>query len=97
MGVRENKVELRLDRLIKEMGGVTRKWVSPGRDGVPDRIVIHQGRVWFVEIKTANGALSVVQTREHERLRAAGASVRTVYGAVDVLMFINEVIDNASA
>lgn len=40
MGVRENKVEKYLDKKIQEVGGITRKWVSPGRDGVPDRIVI---------------------------------------------------------
>ena len=40
MGVRENKVEKYLDEMIQSIGGITRKWVSPGRDGVPDRIVI---------------------------------------------------------
>lgn len=40
MGVRENKVEKYLDEKIKAIGGITRKWVSPGRDGVPDRVVL---------------------------------------------------------
>lgn len=40
MGVRENKVEKYLDEQVTKLGGITRKWVSPGRDGVPDRIVI---------------------------------------------------------
>lgn len=40
MGVRENKVEKYLDKQITELGGLTRKWTSPGRDGVPDRICI---------------------------------------------------------
>jgi len=39
MGVRENKVEKYLDTEVKKNGGITRKWVSPGRDGVTDRIV----------------------------------------------------------
>jgi len=41
MGVRENKVETYLKDKMKELGGLTRKWVSPGHDGVPDQIVIN--------------------------------------------------------
>ena len=41
MGIRENAVEKYLDSEIKKLGGITRKWISPGRDGVPDRIVIN--------------------------------------------------------
>ena len=40
MGVRENKVETELDDQVHQRGGLTRKWVSPGRDGVPDRLVV---------------------------------------------------------
>lgn len=80
MGTRENKVEKYLDSEVKRLGGLTRKWVSPGRDGVPDRIVIIDGTVWFVEVKTVDGTLSMVQGREHARLREAGAQVITVFG-----------------
>lgn len=88
MGVRENKVEKYLDDEIKKLGGITRKWVSPGMDGVPDRIVIVAGTVIFVEIKTTEGSLSPAQMREHNRLTKCGAVVRTVYGEdhVDTLI-----------
>lgn len=88
MGVRENKVEKYLDSEVVKLGGVTRKWVSPGRDGVPDRIVILNGKVWFVEVKTDDGKLTPVQEREHDRLREAGARVHTVYGQPSVDMFL---------
>lgn len=80
MGTRENKVETYLDEQITEIGGLTRKWVSPGRDGVPDRIIIVNGVILFVEIKTTDGTLSPAQMREHNKLTKAGAIVRTVYG-----------------
>ena len=80
MGVRENKVEKYLDKEVKKLGGLTRKWVSPGRDGVPDRICILNGSVMFVEVKTVDGKLSPTQEREQQRLRDAGAAVFTVYG-----------------
>ena len=88
MGVRENKVEKYLDKQITALGGLTRKWVSPGRDGVPDRICIVKGRFFLVEVKTVDGKCSPNQLREHTRLRDAGADVRVVYGEKDVDEFI---------
>jgi len=90
MGIRENKVETYLHDRVTETGGTTRKWVSPGRDGVPDRIVITPWALWFVEVKTTDGTLSSAQEREHKRLREAGATVRTVYGHAGVDQLIEE-------
>lgn len=92
MGVRERKVEKYLDSEVTKLGGISRKWVSPGRDGVPDRIVIYNGRVIFVEVKTLDGDLSMTQTREHQRLLDAGACVDTVYGEEGVDVWIREVL-----
>ncbi len=84
MGVRENKVEKYLRDQIKLIGGDTRKWVSPGRDGVPDQIVLIFHTVFFVEVKTADGDFEPGQVREHDRLRELGATVCTVYGHTGV-------------
>ena len=90
MGVRENKVETYLDNEITARGGITRKWVCPMKDGVPDRIVMIEGVVVFVEVKTTDGVLSPVQKREHLRLMATGVNVETVYGKESVDDFINQ-------
>ena len=92
MGVRENKVEIYLDEEVTKLGGITRKWVSPGRDGVPDRIVIYHGRVIFVEVKTIDGSYEPGQEREHQRLLDAGACVDTVWGNEGVDAWICEVL-----
>jgi hypothetical protein len=89
MGVRENKVEMYLNKEVVKLGGITRKWVCPSNDGVTDRIVIIRGLVVFVEVKTVEGRLAPVQIREHERLVEHGAKVRTVYGEGGVNDFIN--------
>jgi streptogramin lyase len=58
----ERDIERHLVRRVAERGGVAYKWVSPGRVGVADRIVmLPGGRVWFVELKTATGRLSPLQ------------------------------------
>ena len=55
MGIRENKGETHLREQIQALGGDTRKWVSSGRDGVPDQIVFVFNSVFFVEVKTIDG------------------------------------------
>ncbi|MCK5601586.1 VRR-NUC domain-containing protein [Candidatus Pacearchaeota archaeon] len=85
--IRENKVEQYLHKTITALGGTTRKWVSPGRSGVPDRICIipnGNGRpgaiIFFVEVKTDNGKLSSHQEREIKRLIKLGAPTYVAYG-----------------
>lgn len=91
MGVRENKIEKLLDLEFTRLGGLTRKWVSPGRDGVPDRVCILNGQVWFIEVKTLDGVVSPAQEREHQRLRDTGANVRVLFGHVAVSEFIRSI------
>lgn len=90
MGVREAKVEKHLGSEVNKLGGLTRKWVSPGQDGVPDRIVILHGVIWFVEVKTVDGVVSDAQVREQRRLQNCGANVTNVYGNAGVDEFIKE-------
>lgn len=92
MGVRENKVETYLDDKFYKVGGLTRKWVCPGRDGVPDRICGICGHSFFVEVKSIDGELSSEQVREHVRLREVGLIVVTVYGNNGVDEFLQDVI-----
>jgi hypothetical protein len=48
----EKDVERYLIRRVQARGGLCWKWVSPGRAGVPDRIVVlPPGQVMFVEVK----------------------------------------------
>jgi len=68
MGVREGKVEKYLVDQIEKIGGTAYKFVSPGRVGVPDRIVCYKGLVVFVEVKSPDGSLSAPQQRELTRL-----------------------------
>ena len=62
MPLLERDIERHLVRRVAERGGVAYKWVSPGRVGVADRIVmLPGGRVWFIELKTVKGRLSPLQ------------------------------------
>jgi len=88
MGVRENKVETYLREQIKlHFNGDTRKWVSPGRDGVMDQICFINPE-WYVEVKTVDGDHETHQKREAMRLIKLGARVAIVYGNEGVDKFI---------
>ena len=77
----ERDVEKWLGERVKELGGLYYKFVSPGNDGVPDRIVIlPEGRIYFVELKTKNGRLSPIQEYQIRCLKMRGIDVVVIKG-----------------
>ncbi len=76
---RERDVERYLVERVRDAGGEAYKFTSPGRRGVPDRIVILPG--WppqFVELKAPGKKPTAMQAREHTRIRIAGGVVWTI-------------------
>ena len=51
----EKDIEKYLVRQIKKIGGLCYKFTSPGTRGIPDRIVLYQGDVFFAELKRPGG------------------------------------------
>lgn len=50
--MREKQVETKLVTETKSMGGLAPKFISPGLDGVPDRLVLLPGgKIAFIELK----------------------------------------------
>ena len=48
----EKDIEAYIKNQVDAMGGLFLKWVCPGNDGVPDRIVLLPGgQILFVEVK----------------------------------------------
>ena len=94
---KESDVEKYLHQQVTKLGGTTRKWVSPNYVGVPDRIVILNGSIEFVEVKTNTGKLSPMQEREIKRLREHGCQVHIVYGKEGVDLYIQELIKRYSS
>ena len=87
----EKDIEKILVNEVKKLGGRAYKWVSPGNDGVPDRIVILPGmRPVFVELKTEKGQLSALQKAQIKRLREMGQDVKILYGESQVRDFLED-------
>jgi len=71
--MREKLVEQKLVRAVKAAGGTAVKLVSPGFDGMPDRILLFPGaKIAFVEVKSMGCKPRPLQSRRHELLRALG-------------------------
>ena len=76
---------------IKKAGGKAYKFTSPGNDGVPDRIVmLPDGRIVFVELKTDTGKLSRLQELQCRQIAELGQTVRVLHGLADVRDFFLE-------
>jgi hypothetical protein len=87
--MRESEIEAYFVRRVKEAGGLQRKFVSPGHRGVPDRIVVYFGDVYFVELKAPGKTLRSDQVREHAKLTSAGAQVGALCTKEEVDGFID--------
>ena len=92
--MREKQIEQRLVRAVKAHSGICPKLVSPGFDGMPDRMVLLPGgRIGFVEVKAPGQKPRPLQTRRHGQLRALGFRVYVI----DRIDQIGGVLDEISA
>lgn len=86
----ENKIETYLNKKVNSIGGITRKYVSPGHIGVADRLVfLPEGCLVLVEVKTKTGKESPWQKRERNKMLSLGFTSVIVYGKEDVDRLIN--------
>ena len=75
----EKFIEKKMVNTVKSMGGMALKFVSPGMDGVPDRIVLFPGgHMGFVELKAPGKKLRPLQMRRMAQLSRLGFPVYVV-------------------
>lgn len=74
--MREKEIEMYLVKRVKSLGGLCYKFTSPNGAGVPDRIVILNGRLHFFELKATGQKPRPLQVIQIERLRFQGQIVR---------------------
>ncbi len=75
----ESKVESAFREETKRRGGVALKFVSPGMNGVPDRIVLFPGgRMAFVELKAPGQKPRTLQLKRKRQLERLGFSVYVI-------------------
>ena len=74
--MREKEIEQKLTSAVRQIGGICPKFVSPGFDGMPDRIVLlPEGKIGFVEVKAPGKKPRPLQAVRHGLLRRLGFKV----------------------
>lgn len=79
--MREKRIESALVKAVKKKHGLALKLVSPGFDGVPDRLILlGNGRIGFVELKAPGQKMRPLQEKRKRQLEALGFLVFCVDG-----------------
>ena len=89
--MRESFIEEKLTKAVKQNGGVCWKFTSPGTAGVPDRIILMpEGRIAFVEVKSPGEKPRPLQLSRHRLLRRLGFKVYVLDTLEDIEKIISE-------
>ena len=90
--MREKQIEHTLVMAVKAAGGMCPKLVSPGTDGMPDRmILLPKGHIGFVEVKAPGKKPRPLQERGHKQLRHLGFQVFILDGREQIPEILKEV------
>lgn len=92
--MREKTIESKLTAEVRKLGGIVPKFVSPGLDGVPDRLILLPGgRIAFAELKAPGKTLRPLQSLRKRQLEVLGFRVYVI----DSPEQIGGVLDELSA
>ena len=90
--MREKQVEQKLVQAVKARGGICPKFVSPGFDGMQDRIVLLPGwRFGFVEVKAPGKMPRPLQVSRHRLMEKLGFSVYVLDGPEKIGGILDEI------
>ena len=91
--MREKQIERKLVSAVKAAGGIAPKFVSPGYDGMPDRLLLFPGgRIVFVEVKAPGKKPRPLQMARHRMLIRLGFKVYILDAETDIEKIVKEVM-----
>ena len=90
--MREKEIEQKLVKAVKIAGGICPKFISPGYDGMPDRLVLlPNSRMGFVEVKAPGKEPRPLQVSRHRMLRKLGFKVYVLDRLDDIPQILDEI------
>lgn len=91
--MKEKGIERKLVLEVQKRGGICPKWVSPGFDGGPDRIVLMPGRHFgFVEVKAPGERPRPLQESRHRLLARLGFPTHVIDGKGQIGGVLDEIL-----
>ena len=90
--MREKVIEAQLNQAVRHSGGLALKFVSPGFNGVPDRLLLFTGgRAAFCEVKAPGQKPRPLQAHRMEQLRRLGFMVFVIDDVNQIGGMIDEI------
>lgn len=90
--MRERDIERKFVAEIKKNEGLAPKFISPGLNGMPDRLVLlPKGIMAFVEVKCEGGKLSPIQIKRKSQLESLGFKVYVIDDVGCIQRIIQEI------
>lgn len=90
--LRESPVERYLLNQCRQHSFICMKFTSPGRGGVPDRIIITPGGTVFVEVKRPGEKPTRRQRETHARMRRRGALIWVVDDHASINQLVQDLL-----
>lgn len=92
--MREKLIEQKLVHKVKAAGGIAPKFVSPGLDGMPDRLLLLPGgRMAFVEVKAPGEKPRPLQVARHRLLTELGFKVYVLDDPEQITKILEDIQD----
>ena len=90
--MREKTIEAKLVKAVKAKGGLALKFICPGLNGVPDRLVLlPKGKIAFIELKAPGETMRPLQVKRKRQLELLGFLVYCIDSAEKIGVIINEI------
>ena len=91
MGKPEETVESYLKKIAEANGWLCLKFKAPGVSGVPDRMLIKNGEIYFIECKSPVGKLTKIQIARIREMESYGAKIRILASKPAIDAFFDQV------
>ena len=77
--LRESILQSKIIHHFELLGWYVVKIIQCNKNGMPDLMLLRDGKTFFIECKAEKGRLSELQKYRHEQLQELGFEVRTIY------------------
>jgi len=85
----EKVLEKKLHDKVKALGGWTLKLLPTFVSGLPDRLVLYQGKATFIELKSTGKKARPDQLSIHRKLEGFGFEVHVIDSTEGIINFVN--------
>lgn len=94
----EKHIEQQLVKAVRAHGGIALKFVSPGYDGVPDRLILFPGgRLAFCELKATGKKLRPIQAMRKAQLERLGFPVYIIDEVSQIMPTVRKILKGDEA